>query len=162
MLAARVDMLQQMPIFGGISADTLEFLLEPAPIVEVPTGDFFFREGDPPHGMFVLEAGQVTVFKSWKGRNLLLHQLKQGDCFGEMSLLDLSPRSASVRAGAPCTAVALTPANLYRLYEHNTAQFALIQMNIGRELSRRMRVVDDLLLRARMGEVLPPPQHLPP
>jgi hypothetical protein len=56
--------------------------------------------------------------------------------------------------------VALTPANLYRLYEHNTAQFALIQMNIGRELSRRMRIVDDLLLRARMGEVLPPPQHL--
>ena len=36
---------------------------------------------------------------------------------------------------------------VYRLYEHNTAQFALIQMNIGRELSRRLRITDDLLLR---------------
>ncbi|MET0542413.1 MAG: cyclic nucleotide-binding domain-containing protein [Variovorax sp.] len=160
MLAARIDMLQQMPIFGGISEATLEFLLAPAPTVDVPAGDFFFQEGDSPHGMFVLEAGRVTIFKSWKGRSLLLHRLKQGDCFGEMSLLDLSPRSASVRADAPCTAVALTPANLYRLYEHNTAQFALIQMNIGRELSRRLRIVDDLLLRARMGEVLPPVKHL--
>ncbi|WP_218511413.1 Crp/Fnr family transcriptional regulator [Variovorax sp. dw_308] len=160
MLAARIELLQQMPIFGGISEETLEFLLGPAPIVDVPTGEFFFQEGDPPHGMFVLEAGRVTIFKSWQGRSLLLHQLKQGDCFGEMSLLDLSPRSASVRADAACVAVVLTPANLYRLYEHNTAQFALIQMNIGRELSRRLRVVDDLLLRARMGEVLPPPKHL--
>jgi CRP-like cAMP-binding protein len=160
MLATRVELLQQMPIFGAISAETLEFLLEPAPIVDVPTGDFFFREGDPPHGMFVLEAGRVTVSKSWQGRSLLLHRLAQGDCFGEMSLLDLAPRSASVRADVPCTAIALTPANLYRLYEHNTAQFALIQMNIGRELSRRLRITDDLLLRVRMGESLPPPQRL--
>ena len=48
----------------------------------------------------------------------------------------------------------LTPANLYRLYQRDAAQFATIQMNIGRELSRRLRHTDELLFRCRMGEVL--------
>ena len=65
-----------------------------------------------------------------------------------------------MRADAPCVAVALIPANLYRLYEHNTAQFALIQMNIGREVCRRLRATDELLFRARMGEPFAGPQTL--
>ena len=39
------------------------------------------------------------------------------------------------------------------MFERNVEQFALIQMNIAREMSRRLRITDDLLFRARMGEV---------
>ncbi len=106
MLAARVELLQQMPIFGAVGAGTLEFLLEPAPLVERATGEFFFQEGDPAHAMFVLESGRVTVSKSWQTHDLLLRRLGQGDCFGEMALLDLFPRSASVRADEDCRAIA--------------------------------------------------------
>ncbi len=157
MLAARVELLQQMPIFGGVGADTLEFLLEPAPVVQVPTGGFFFREGEPAHAMFVLETGRVTVSKSWEAHDLLLRRLGAGDCFGEMALLDLFPRSASVRADEDCSAIELTAANLYRLFERDAGEFAVIQMNIGRELSRRLRATDELLFRARMGEALDAP-----
>lgn len=154
MLAARVELLQQMPIFGAVAEDALEFLLAPAPLVSRAAGGFFFREGDPAESMFVLESGSVTVSKTWQGHELLLRRLGEGDCFGEMALLDLFPRSASVRADADCRAIELTPANLYRLFERDPAQFATIQMNIGREVSRRLRVTDDLLFRARMGEAL--------
>ena len=160
MLAARVELLQQMPIFGAIGAETLEFLLEPAPVLQRPSGDYFFREGEPAHAMFVLEAGRVTVSKSWKQHDLLLRRLGQGDCFGEMALLDLFPRSASVRADEDCSAIELTSANLYRLFERDPAEFAVIQMNIGRELSRRLRETDELLFRARMGEALDAPQRI--
>ena len=71
-----------------------------------------------------------------------------------MALLDLSPRSASVRADEDCSAIRITPDNLLRLFEHDAEQFALIQMNIGREISRRLRITDELLFRARMGEAL--------
>jgi CRP-like cAMP-binding protein len=125
-------------------------------------GAFFFREGDPATCMYVLEAGRVSVSKSWQGHALLLRELATGDCFGEMALIDLAPRSASVRADADCRAIELTPANLYRLFEHDAAQFALIQMNIGRELSRRLRATDALLFRAQMGEAPPAPRPLPP
>jgi CRP/FNR family transcriptional regulator, cyclic AMP receptor protein len=48
--------------------------------------------------MFVLEAGKAAVLKSWDGQEYLLRILKEGDCFGEMAVMDLFPRSASVRA----------------------------------------------------------------
>ena len=152
MLAARVELLQQMPIFGAVTADALEFLLAPAPQVQRPAGSFFFREGEPAESMFVLESGAVSVCKNWQGHALLLRRLRDGDCFGEMALLDLFPRSASVRADSACRAIEITAANLYRLFERNAEQFALIQMNIAREMSRRLRVTDELLFRARMGE----------
>ena len=98
--------------------------------------------------------------QGWRGAELLLHSLRAGDCFGEMALLDLFPRSASVRAETDCEAMALSCVDLYRLFERDAEQFALIQMNIGRELSRRLRLVDDLLFRARVGGEVPAPAEL--
>lgn len=154
MLAARIELMQTMPIFGAVDAAAVEFLLEPAPVIEVAAGDYFCREGEMADCMYVLERGSVNVSKSWEGRQLLLRRLVEGDCFGEMALLDLFPRSASVRAIEDCRAIRLTPDNLLRLFEHDPAQFALIQMNIGREISRRLRHTDEQLFRARMGEPL--------
>ena len=147
----RMELLQQMPIFGAIEDDALRFLLEPVPSISVPAGQFFFRERDPADCMYVLESGRVAVMKDWAGREMLLRHLDPGDCFGEMALLDLFPRSASVRAVDECREMALTPAHLYRLFEHDAEQFALIQMNIGREMSRRLRDADEQLFRATMG-----------
>ncbi|HEY6512427.1 MAG TPA: cyclic nucleotide-binding domain-containing protein [Burkholderiaceae bacterium] len=151
MQAMRVELLQQMPIFGAIDDDALRFLLDPVPSITVPAGQFFFRERDPADCMYVLESGRVAVMKDWAGREMLLRHLGPGDCFGEMALLDLFPRSASVRAVDECRAMALTPAHLYRLFEHDAAQFALVQMNIGREMSRRLRDADEQLFVATMG-----------
>jgi len=147
-----MGLLQQMPIFGAIDDDALSFLLDPVPSITVPKGEYFFRENDPADSMYVLESGRVAVLKEWAGREMLLRHLDEGDCFGEMALLDLFPRSASVRAESECRAIALTPDHLYRLYEHDVKQFAVIQMNIGREMSRRLRDADDQLFRATMGE----------
>lgn len=152
MLTRRIELLQQMPIFGGVRDETLQFLLEPTRSVSFPAGGFFFREQDPADCMFVLEAGRVAVLKQWRGREMLLRHLSHGDCFGEMALLDLFPRSAAVRAEENCRAIELTPADLLRLYEHDVEQFAMIQMNIGREMCRRLRTTDAMLFQATMGE----------
>lgn len=151
MHAMRLELLQQMPIFGAIQDEALSFLLEPVASMEVPAGQFFFRERDPAECMYVLESGQAAVLKDWAGRELVLHHLGPGDCFGEMALLDLFPRSASVRAVSACRAMVLTSAHLYRLFERDAVQFALIQMNLAREMSRRLREADEQLFRATMG-----------
>jgi CRP/FNR family cyclic AMP-dependent transcriptional regulator len=153
MQAMRVELLQRMPIFGAIREDALEFLLEQTRTVTVAAGEYFFRETDPADCMYVLEAGRVAVLKSWQGRDLLMRHLGEGDCFGEMALMDLLPRSASVRAEQDCRAIELTPEQFNRLFERDPEQFTLIQMNIGREVCRRLRVTDELLFRAKMGEV---------
>jgi CRP/FNR family transcriptional regulator, cyclic AMP receptor protein len=150
MQKARVELLQRMPIFGGIRADVLDFLLGLCPIACVPANEHFFHEHDQADSMFVIEAGKVAVLKSWRGEEYLLKILKEGDCFGEMAVMDLSPRSASVRAIEDCTSIRVSAANLYKLYEHDPKQFTLIQMNMGREVTRRLREADDRLFK-RMG-----------
>ena len=118
--------------------------------MSVPTNEFFFREHDQADSMFVLEAGKAAVLKSWSGQEYLLRTLKEGDCFGEMAVMDLCPRSASVCAVEDCTAICLSAANHYRVYEQDPKQFALIQMNMGREVSRRLRESDNRLFSAKM------------
>jgi CRP/FNR family transcriptional regulator, cyclic AMP receptor protein len=121
------------------------------PVVDVPTNEFFFREHDQADSMFVLEAGKAAVLKSWGGQEYLFRILKDGDCFGEMAMMDLFPRSAYVRAVEDCTAIRLSAANLHQVYEQDLKQFALIQMNMGREVTRRLREADNQLFRATMG-----------
>ena len=147
MQEARIELLQHMPVFGGIRADVLRFLLDLCPVVSVPANEFFFRENDQTDSMFVLQSGKVAVLKSWGKREYLLSTLKEGDCFGEMALMDHGPRSASVRALADCSAICLSAANLYKLYSSDPKQFALIQMNMGREVCRRLREADNQLFR---------------
>lgn len=156
MQPSQIALLQRMPIFGAIRDEVLEFLLDHAEHRRVPAGAWFVREGEPGDRMFVLESGRAAVVKGWQGRDVLLHHLAPGDCFGEMALMDLAPRSASVLAEVDCEAVELTPDHLLRLYEHDLEQFTLIQMNIGREVCRRLRATDDLLFRIRMGEAFEP------
>lgn len=100
--------------------------------------------------MFVLERGRVSVVKRWEGHDYPLRVLGPGDCFGEMALIDLFPRSASVVALEDCSVIRLTSADLYRVYEADVEQFALIQMNMARELSRRLRSADERLFRAEL------------
>lgn len=145
MQATRIELLQAMPIFGAIRDDVLVFLLEQAKVAHVPAGACFFREGDEPGGMFVLEAGRVAVSKDWQGRHCELHELGRGDCFGEMALMDLGPRSATVRALEDCRAIELLPDHLMGLYQRDLEQFTLIQMNMGREVCRRLRAADEQL-----------------
>ena len=151
MQEARIELLQQMPIFGGIKTDILQFLLGLCPIVTMPKNEFFFQENDQGNSMFVLETGKAAVLKSWRGQAHILQILGEGDCFGEMAVMDHCPRCASVRAVENCSAIQISAANLYRLYAQDLKQFALIQMNMGREVSRRLRQADHRLFNARMG-----------
>jgi CRP/FNR family transcriptional regulator, cyclic AMP receptor protein len=158
MLPTRIEVLQRMPIFGAVRDDALRILLEHARTVEVYADAFYFREGDIARSMFVLEAGRARVTKAWGLREFVLSSLGPGDCFGEMSLIDLGPRSASVMAEQDCCAIEFSTDDLLNLYERDVEQFALVQMNISREVCRRLRATDELLFRARMGEVQAGPQ----
>jgi CRP-like cAMP-binding protein len=151
---ARIELLQRMAVFGGIRNEVLEFLLGSCPIVSVAANDFFFREHDKGDSMFVLETGKVAVTKSWCGQDYLLGTLNEGDCFGEMAVMDHCPRSASVRAAENCVAIEISAANLYRVYAQDLKQFALMQMNMGREVCRRLRNADNMLFGAKLGAPL--------
>jgi CRP/FNR family transcriptional regulator, cyclic AMP receptor protein len=65
--------------------------------------------------------------------------------------MDHCPRSASVRAVEDCVAIHISAANLYQVYAQDLKQFALMQMNMGREVCRRLREADNMLFGVKLG-----------
>lgn len=141
-LQNRIQLLQSMPIFGGIRADTLEFLIGHTSPVELSEGDYFYHEGDQAQSLFVLEDGDVVLLKNWQGHQYRLKQLERGHCFGEVALIDLQPRNTSALATSDCRAIELSDHDFHRLYLREIEQFALIRMNMAREVCRRLREAD--------------------
>lgn len=146
MSATYFNLLRRMPVFGGLNDKTLQLILDQSTVINVAAGDFFFRQGEPAESFFVLQEGVVAIERSWQDTQLSLGRLKAGDCIGEMSLIDLMPRSASVRAEQACIAIEITLRSLHNLYKQEPEQYAIIMMNMGREVSRRLRIADDRLL----------------
>lgn len=151
-MMAKIELMKRTPVFSALREDSLKFLLDFARSVEVPANGFFFREDDQASSMFILERGSAAVVKTWKGREMQLRTLRVGDCFGEMALMDMFPRSAAVRAEEDSSAIELSPRGLVRLYGRDVEQYTLVQINLGREVCRRLRDADERLFRAGMGE----------
>lgn len=145
MVTTRIELLRQMPVFGGLKTDALELILEQSSSVIAAEGDFFFHEGDAAESLFVLDSGTVLIQRLRDGEPVELGRLAAGDCFGEMSLIDFQPRSASVMAETNCQAIEIPCRVLRSLYRHDLEQYAMIMMNLGREVSRRLRAADDCL-----------------
>lgn len=140
-----------MPIFGAVDEQTLKFVLDHANIIRVKGGQFFFQEDELASSMYVLEKGSVEVVRTWKDKQYTLNFLNPGDCFGEMALMGFRPRSASIRALQVCSAIEITTDLFTELYDAYPQQFTLIQMNMGREVCRRLYAAD---ARVFIGDII--------
>lgn len=137
-----IALLQDMPIFGGLTSETLEFLVGSARIATYAVGEELMSQGDPAGTVLILEYGEAEVIKILKGREYKLCNVTSGDCLGEMSLIDPSPRCASVRATENCCVICLEPSEFYGLRHKDLGQFTVLQLNIARELCRRLRTAE--------------------
>jgi CRP-like cAMP-binding protein len=125
----------------------MERLLPLIKIREHKQDDIICAEGDPGREMFVLRTGKVEVRKHAREgtRIIKLAQMGVGDCFGEMSLIDIQPRSATVLALEDTSLYVVSNMDLYKLYEADLPSYACLVQNICRELSRRLRRSDAII-----------------
>jgi CRP-like cAMP-binding protein len=145
-LPVTVDHLREIGLFGALSDEVLGHLAKTLAATRVQPGDVLFREGEPGREMFVVLDGEVEVMKkSRRGREMRVALLGPADCFGEMSLIDVQPRSASVRAIAPTRLLRVTSEDFDALYRYDLKSYTLIILNIARDLSRRLRTTDGIL-----------------
>lgn len=150
--AERIRLLQAMAAFGGLSEDTLEFLLSLTHVVQRRKGEYFYREGDPAHSMFVLESGKAAMYKAWEGRDHRIHTLERGESFGQVALIDLGPRNTSVLALTGSAAIELTNQHLHQLYKRYPDQYLVLYMNMARDVCRRLRAADQRAFEARVKD----------
>jgi CRP-like cAMP-binding protein len=138
--------LREIGLFGALPEDVLLRLAQNLSVVEVDTGATLFREGEDGRAMYVVLRGEVEVCKkSQRGTDARVALLGPGDWFGEMSIVDVQPRSATIRALAPSSLLCITTADLDHLYRQDLKAYAIIVLNLARELSRRLRVADGVL-----------------
>jgi hypothetical protein len=137
----------QVPIFAGLPERVLARVIEVAREVPLGDGQVLVGEGELARSMFVVLTGELEICK--RGRNgaeFCVALLKAGDCVGEMSLVDIQPRSATARARGAARLYAFDQAELAKLYVTDLEAYALLVHNIAREISRRLRCADQLLV----------------
>jgi CRP/FNR family transcriptional regulator, cyclic AMP receptor protein len=128
---ARIRHLQRVPLFSGFNEKELRRVAELARIVDVPAGTAVTQIGEPGNSFFVIIDGTVAV-RTPVGTNAQLHP---GEFFGEMSLLDGEPRSATIVATTDLRLLVVDRSHFWRLLDE-TPDLIRGMLTI---LSRRVR-----------------------
>jgi len=131
--------LRRVPLFSGLTEPQLEQLAAGSARRSYPKGRTIVSEGEPSQSMYILLAGRAKVQRSdSEGKEVILAVLGSGEFFGEMSLIDDAPRSASVITIEPCEFMAVSK----EAFKAMLAQSPEVSMNVMRGLVRRLREAD--------------------
>lgn len=108
---SRADLLAQIPLFDTLAAEDLDALANRMTERRYGPGEKVFDQGDAGSSMYVVTSGAVQIFlpaKSEDEQRVVLKDARTGEYFGELSLFDDKPRSASVEATVETTLLELT------------------------------------------------------
>ena len=131
--------LRRVPLFSGLTEPQLENLAGGSARRSYPKGRTIVAEGEPSQSMYILLAGRAKVQRSdSEGKEVILAVLSSGEFFGEMSLIDDAPRSASVITLEPCEFMAFSK----EAFKAMLVQSPEVTMAVMRGLVRRLREAD--------------------
>lgn len=144
--AVQSEQLRDIGLFAGLPDAAIHTMVAELELRRLEPGVLVMREGETAREMFVVLSGELEVLKrSPRGGEVRVAMLGPGDWVGEMSIIDVMPRSASVRTLAPSLLLRITAEDLDKLYRRDVKSYALFVLNMARELSRRLRVADGIL-----------------
>lgn len=135
------------PFFGGISNASLDLLISMLVERRFDVGATVVAEGEPGRSMYIVHSGELVVSKLREsGCAVRVAGLGRGDFFGEMTLIEMQNRSATVVADSPTVLYELTARNLYTYYKTDVHAYVMVLQNINRELCRRLRRADNRIV----------------
>ncbi len=136
------ELIASLSLFGGLEPEICNYFASRLERVDLVAGEVVYEEGDPAHELFIVATGQLKVFKPSRSADVALAELGDGEFFGDMSFIDMQPRSATVRASQATTVWRLPYGTLREAYLRDLKCYTLVVMNIAREMSRRLRRAD--------------------
>lgn len=131
----RLLFIRAVPIFQELRDDFLVRLASVMDELSFPRDHTIFTQGQEGRSLYIVVSGLVRVHIGDRD----LAQLKEGACFGEMSLFDAEPRSASITTLEECDCLMLTQLQLYDAIDETPG----IAINMIRLLSRRIRELNN-------------------
>lgn len=143
------DVLRRYSLFGGITREAFEAIRPLIHIERFRPGDEIVEEGTVNDRVYFICAGSVEVLRHVAGKDPEARRritvMETGDTFGEMELIDVQPCAATVRAREQTLTLTLSHHDLYRVAKADLQTYTLLIMNLARELSRRIRTMDDMI-----------------
>ncbi len=115
------EVLKTVPLFAGLNEQELDSIYAITQRKTYPKGSVIFLEGDPGDALYLILSGEVKVMiLGFDGREFILSFLRAGDFFGEMSLFDDRPRSATVMTTEDSTFLVLHKQAFFNQVKHSS------------------------------------------
>ena len=131
--------LRRVPLFASLSEAQVDMLAAGSVRRNYPKGRTIVAEGEPSSSLYILLSGRAKVQRSDSdGKEVILAVLRSGEFFGEMSLIDDSPRSASVITIESCDFIAVSKEGFKAMLSQNNE----MAMAVMRGLVKRLREAD--------------------
>lgn len=138
------EALGKIHLFRGLTEEGLSLVAAIAREESFKVGAVIFREGEVGDKLYMILDGKVRISRDVAGMGEeALAVLGPGDAFGEMSLIDDSPRSADARVHEKCRLLVLTKEAMEDLlFLHKELAYEIL-WNFVRTLSSRLRETND-------------------
>jgi len=141
------ETISEIIIFHALMDNEIDLLIENMELKTFQTNEAICSEGDMGSELFVIINGKVAVTKTDEhGHELVITEMKEKDSFGEMTMIDIQKRSASVHALEETTVAILPYGAFLGIYKKSPETYTKIILNIAREFSRRLRHMDARLV----------------
>ena len=138
------SLLKKVALFEGLTQGQLAKVASIAQVRQYEGSSFIFREGDTGQEMYVIVEGRVRISKNVPGiGEEALAILEKGKYFGEMAVIDDSPRSADAIAHTPCTLWVIERAKLDQLMFTDKDLAYVLLWTFVRTLSERLRETNE-------------------
>ena len=132
--------LPSIAIFGGLEPPTLARIINMLGEHHFAPGCEVCTQGEAGRAMFLVRSGEVLVCRDGEdGHRVKMVRMGPGEFFGEMTLIDIQKRSATVVVEKPALLYSLGNRDLYKLYQDDVPGYVMVLQNLCRELSRRLR-----------------------
>jgi CRP-like cAMP-binding protein len=142
-------LLLEVPIFSQLSQRELRQVCSIVHRRHYAPGEYIFTQGDPGLGMYVIERGKVEIiFQDDSGAEKKLALLADGDFFGDLSLLDESPRSATAVAQIDSKIIGFFRPDLVALLSRSPKLGTKILFKLGEVIGTRLRVTNEQLAKS--------------
>jgi CRP/FNR family transcriptional regulator, cyclic AMP receptor protein len=141
-MSADPEILAEVPLFQLLDADERAALAAKVETVLAPEGKVLFSYGDPGDSLYIVREGEVEIFfKNDTGDRIVLERPAPGDFFGELSLLDAGPRTATAVVTKDLQAVVVDREDIEALLKRHPAA----AMDLLTATGRRLREANRLL-----------------
>ena len=134
-----IEYVRTVSILAALDDDVVARIVRLASKHTYAKGDLVYQEGEPAKEMIVVLSGRLEIFKRGRnGREARIAALVPGDVVGEMSLVDIQPRSAAVRATEDTAVFVLTHADLAAVYREDPHAYTLLLLNLAKALAGKL------------------------